>query len=139
MTKEVFVSIEGSQPDLNEETLAIMVPGVYHQRNVKQYIQFDETTDDGKGMIQNMLRIADDQVDISKKGALNSQMIFQIEKETVANYETPYGNLLFQIHTHVITVEESTHEIKVFLNYTLSMEESHISENTIQIIIKAKE
>lgn len=139
MTKDIFISIVGSQSDVNQEEIAINTSGTYHLRNGKHYIQFDEIADDGKSVIQNTLKITDEQVDFTKKGALNSQMVFQLMEETTANYQTPYGNLLFQIHSHLLTLEQSINEIGVMLKYSLSLDGGHISENEIQIIIKAKE
>lgn len=139
MKKEVFVSIEGRQPDLVEESVKLNASGIYHLRNGKHYIQFDEISDNGKAVIHNTLKITDAQIDVTKKGALNSRLVFIEQEGTISNYQTPYGIMPLQIFTSLLVVEEKEKEIRAKLKYDLSMEGNHISENVIEIIISEKE
>lgn len=139
MTKEVLVNIEGRQPDLVEESVKSSASGIYHLCNGKHYIQFDEISDGGKNVVHNTLKITNTQMDVTKKGALNSQMVFKEQEGTISSYQTPYGVMPLQIFTSLLVVEETEKEIRVKLKYDLSMEGNHISENVIEIIIRAKE
>ncbi len=137
MTKEVTVRIEGRQlgeAGVWEEPIITAARGSYHELNDRYYIQYEEQTEDQE-LIRNMLKISLSRVEMMKKGAAVSQMSFDINDDTEAVYQTPYGNLRFEVRTAKLTVEESAGEIKVSLEYALSSEDTHISDNRTLIKI----
>jgi len=138
MTKEVLVKVEGLQTDSKEEAVVVSALGAYHRRNGKYYIRYDEVTEDGQGLIHNMLKIASGQIVITKKGSFQSQMTFDIMEGTQTNYQTPYGVIALNIDTKLIEIEEFDDEIKVKLKYDLSSEGKPISNNMINITVKAQ-
>jgi uncharacterized beta-barrel protein YwiB (DUF1934 family) len=138
MTKEVFVTIDGLQLGDEEGKVTLTASGIYHRRNGKHFIYFDEAAADGEGVTKHSLKIASNQLDIQRNGASTSHMAFDLREVTLADYQTPFGNLQFQIHTTHFFVEEHPEEILVKLQYTLKTDGNHLSENQITIRICTK-
>jgi uncharacterized beta-barrel protein YwiB (DUF1934 family) len=65
-------------------------------------------------------------------------MIFNLTQSTESFYQTPYGNLLLQIQTSELIMEEKAEEIRVKLQYTLSVNEEQLSVNHIRIKVISK-
>lgn len=136
MTKEVFVIIDGKQLNIEEEQpVTVSVPGIYHNRNGKHYIQYEEVPEGEDHTYKNTIKISDNRVDLIKKGFQETQMNFDRKDVTDTIYQTPYGGLHLQIHTTELVVEESEKEIKVLLLYQLYSNGGHLSDNKITIRI----
>ncbi|MDF2908959.1 MAG: hypothetical protein K0R34_4280 [Herbinix sp.] len=136
MTKEVSITMEGIQKGLEDSPVLTTASGSYHIRHDKQYIQFDEQAEEGQGSIKNMIKIACNQVEMTKKGAINSEMLFDLNRKTEIIYRTSYGTLFFEAQTSRITVSEEEDKIEVILEYCLFSNDELISENrtTIRIL-----
>jgi uncharacterized beta-barrel protein YwiB (DUF1934 family) len=135
MTKEVSIIIEGLQPGSEEEPVVTAVSGIYHLHNDRHYIQYDEKSEEGEGITKNTIKIALTKIELSKKGANSIQMIFDLNEETFAIYQTPFGSMSFDVKTTEITMDEAPDKIQVKLTYSLSSNASHISNNQIMILI----
>jgi len=138
MTKGVTVIIDGLQHGVEAEAITFTAPGVYHHHNGKHYILYDEITEGEKGITKNTIKIASNKIDMIKIGVHTTQMVFDLNETTDVCYQTPYGNLLLRIHTTGIQVVENLDEIQVKLEYTLSTEDNHLSDNLISILICSK-
>lgn len=137
MNKDVIVKIEGSQSG-EQESIETKVPGVYHFTNGKHYIQYNEKLPETNVISKNTIKIAPSQVILSKKVRENSQMVFDLFEITQTTYQTPYGNLTFDIKTSSINLKEEADKIVLTMDYTLSADDSHVSDNNIVITIFSK-
>ncbi len=138
MTKDIIVNIEGRQLDSDEMVMIFKADGVYHLQNKKHYIQYNEPAETEGAIIKNMIKITPNRIEITKKGAASSQMYFDTDQNTEAIYQTPYGDLCFQVKTSGISLEETENSILVKLEYTLYTEGSHLSDHRTVIMIQAK-
>ncbi len=129
MTKEVSIAMEGIQKGLEDEPVLTMASGTYHMHQDKHYIQFEEQAEEGQGSIKNMIKIALNQVEMTKKGMVNSEMIFDLNRMTDIVYRTSFGNLFFKAQTSKITVNEDEDKLEVILEYCLFSNDDLISEN----------
>jgi uncharacterized beta-barrel protein YwiB (DUF1934 family) len=134
MTKEVSITMEGIQKGLEEEPIITTASGTYHLRQDKHYIQYEEQTE--QGCIRNTVKIALTQVEMTKKGAINSEMEFDLNRRTDVIYRTPYGTLFFEAQTSQITVKEEEDYIEVTLEYNLFSNDDLTSENRTIIRIR---
>ena len=96
MTKDVLITICGIQKRDGEtdEPIETVTPGEYYFRNGKHYILYEEVQEGIAEVTKCMIKIGDDSVDLSKKGASGVHMIFQRDKKTRTSYQTPYGSLM---------------------------------------------
>lgn len=138
MTKDVVVTIEGIQLGEGNDRIATKAAGMYQFRNEKHYIRYEEMVEGVEGAIKNIIKITPDQVSITKKGAANTTMTFQLGEVTSTSYHTPYGTLILQIETTQMQVEEDTDQIFINLAYRISADESILSENKTRIVIESK-
>lgn len=138
MTKDVLVTIEGLQIDVDAEAIKVCESGQYHLRNGKHYIQYDEKVEGGKGVIKNIIKISQNQISIIKKGFNETTMVFNVNEVTRTDYSTPYGMLPLDIRTKIIRLDELENEILVFLTYSLSMSDNHLTDNSIKIKITSQ-
>jgi uncharacterized beta-barrel protein YwiB (DUF1934 family) len=138
MTKEVIISIEGLQQGSEEEPVVMTASGTYHLLKGRHYIQYDEKSEEGEGVTKSTIKISLTKIELSKKGANSSQMDFDINDETIAIYHTPYGSLAFDVKTSEIVLDEAQDRLRVKLEYSLSSNDSHVSNNRIMICIESK-
>lgn len=139
MTKDVIVSISGLQFEIDEdEAVEVITVGEYYNRNGNHYILFDELSQEENGATKNTFKISDKQVDIMKKGINNVHMVFEVNKQNMTYYKTPFGDLLIQINTTSLSLTEEENEMVVQISYDLNVNYSYISECFIQIKIKSK-
>lgn len=138
MTKDIIVNIEGRQLDSDDMVMLFKADGVYHLQHQKHYIQYDEPAETEGAVIKNMIKISPNRIEITKKGAASSQMYFDLSQDTEAIYQTPYGNLCFQIKTSEILLEETENSILAKLEYALYTGDSHLSDHRTVIMIQAK-
>lgn len=138
MTKEVLITIEGQQLGHDEEPIIVTSPGTYHFRNGRHYIQYQEILTDSGAISNNTIKISPSHILLSKKRTNHiSQMEFALNEITQTRYQTAYGDLSFDIRTDSIAVSEELEKIEVTMNYSLSTNDAHVSDNRISIIIKA--
>lgn len=136
MTKDILIAITGRQSGAEEDPVTIALPGTYHFTNGKHFIQYDEIDEKGV-VIRNTIKMSNSEVTYSKKDAYNTRMYFELKEMTQMNYQTPYGNLVFDVFTNRIITLESEERIEVRLEYALSNNGSPVSDNLLQIILKA--
>jgi uncharacterized beta-barrel protein YwiB (DUF1934 family) len=129
MTKEVSITMEGIQKELEDSPVLTTASGIYHIRHDKHYIQFDEQAEEGQGSIKNMIKISRNQVEMTKKGAINSEMVFDLNRKTDIIYRTSYGTLFFEAQTSRIAISEEEDKLEIILEYCLFSNEELISEN----------
>lgn len=139
MTKEILIAIKGVQEGLEEEPVVLTATGSYHLTKAWHYIQYDERLSEEQPVIKSTIKIAPKQVILTKNGTQFSQMIFDLNEVTQTAYNTPYGNLILDILTKSIQVEESADKIEATMEYSLMESGKHLSNNKIYIIISSKE
>lgn len=137
MTKDVIVKIEGSQSG-TDEGIKTKAHGIYHFTNGNHYIQYNEKLPESNVISKNTIKISPLQVILTKRVRENSQMIFDLEEITQTTYQTPYGNLTFDIKTSSIKLHETTEKIELIMDYSLSAEANHVSDNNIIITVSSK-
>ncbi|MHB8129386.1 MAG: YwiB family protein [Mobilitalea sp.] len=138
MTKEVSIKIEGLQLESEEEIITTMTTGTYHLHENRHYIQYDEALLEEEAITKNMIKITPKRIELAKKGANSSQMIFDLNESTEAIYQTPYGNLVLEIMTTKIILSEEPDKLLVEMEYSLSTNDSHLSDNRITMSITSQ-
>ena len=132
MTKEVLVSISGLQfaEELDNEPIEIISSGDYYKKNGKHYIIYDEVMEGVADTTKNIIKLGEQCMDITKRGATNVHMMFEKDKKNVTYYYTPYGSLLIGIDTE--------HDINVNVDYALEVNYEHMADCSITMKIKSK-
>lgn len=140
MTKEVILAITGLQlsPDQQSDTVEMIAPGEYYYRNGKHYFLYDEVTEGFDQITKNVIKVAPDYMELTKKGLVNVHMVFEKNKKNVTYYYTPYGSLLIGIDAQKVHVKESEELLNVEVDYGLEMNYEHLANCHIRIEAKPK-
>lgn len=134
MTKEVLIRISGLQMMASEDEaddVEMITTGDYYRKNGKHYIIYDEVMDGFEGHIRNTVKISPDSMDIRKKGIANAHMVFEQDKKNMTRYATPLGDMMVEVSTNRIQVDEQEDSLKVLVEYSLGINYEHISECNI--------
>lgn len=140
MTRDVLVRISGLQAmDGDTNDVEIITTGDYFLKNGKHYVIYEEIIEGFDGKVHNTVKIGADVVDIRKKGSIGAHMVFELDKKSQTRYATPLGELIVEIGTNRISIEEEEHRLRVLIGYSLGINYQHVSDNRIVMDICSRE
>ena len=144
MTKEVLVTIQGlqfdaeSQNDEEMDKIESIYPGEYYFRSGSHYILYDELVEGEAAPIKNVIKLRDREFTITKKGIINTQMVFTEGKKNMTSYVTPFGNIMIALDTEKIEVKETEEELKIHIDYGIEANYQYIADCQIAVTISAR-
>ena len=144
MTKEVLITIQGLQFDAeaqNDEELdkiESIYPGEYYVRNGSHFILYDELMEGENAPIKNVIKLREKEFTLTKKGIINTQMVFTESKKNMTSYVTPFGNIMIALDTEKIIVEETEEELKIHIDYGLEANYQYIADCHITVMVSAR-
>ena len=137
MKKNVKVSISGIQNNDGEETVEVVSVGEMKQRDDHICVSYEEAADNAAGvdcqLVKSMLKVKPDQIEIIKKGAAQTHMVFIEDRDTISYYSTPFGELEVAIHTDRLERRERDNGFQILLEYALEINASHMSNCNVDI------
>ncbi len=141
MTKDVLVQVKGIQsrydmPEDAAEVLEQFTKGMYYEKNGKQYLFYEEYLDE-ELLVKTSLKIEPGMITMTKKGALESAMVFVPGEKTNSMYQSPAGTLELSCNTERMTVEEQPEQLDIILEYVLEINQSYVSDNRVEIRVKS--
>ncbi|MBD5461450.1 MAG: DUF1934 domain-containing protein [Lachnospiraceae bacterium] len=141
MTKEILLSLKGLQMENRDDAQAMetITPADYYQRNGSHYVIYEEMMEGFTSATRNRIKFNDSCLEVSKKGCVNVQMLFEENKKNMTSYMTPYGNILIGIDTESISVEERENQIHVEVEYTLEANYQHLADCRIEMELRPRE
>ncbi len=139
MTKQVLVSITGNQlAEGEQDSIELVTVANYYKRNGHHFVIYEEVPEDTQEVIKNTLKFDETFFQMTKKGAVNSQMYFSPQEENVTYYTTPAGPMTINITTMDYSLEESEDYIQIYIRYVLDINYGYSSENDILIRIASR-
>ena len=144
MTKEVLVTIQGlqfdaeSQNDEEMDKIESIYPGEYYFRSGSHYILYDELVEGEAAPIKNVIKLRDREFTITKKGIINTQMVFTEGKKNMTSYVTPFGNIMIALDTEKIAVEETEEKITIHIDYGLEANYQYIADCHITVTVSTR-
>ena len=138
MTKEVELMIKGVQKyaDHVDDDLQTRAKGEYYYRNGSHYILYEEHNEGFTETTKSMLKIKDGVLEMTRKGLVNTSMVFEQGKETASTYKTPFGEMLLGIRTKELNVIETEDKIQIKVAYSLEAEGRHMAECEIEVVVR---
>ena len=110
MTKEVLIHLKGMQttddPHGSDEPLELITVGEYYYRNNTHYLLYEEQMEGLDEPIHNLVKIRPGHMEVRKKGPVQTNMVFETEKQNMACYQTPYGPIQMDITTTGVNLGE---------------------------------
>ncbi len=139
MTKDVLVTVTGllSDPDEEKDTIEVTTAGRYYLKNGKHYILYDEVGESINEVVKNTIIIGDTHVDVRKKGEIDTQMSFEEGKKLNSFYSSMFGQMELGIFTDRIELLEKEDFLELKLEYHLDINNEHVSDNQIHVVVQA--
>lgn len=132
MAKDVLVSVKGTQFIDNEsDSIEVITSGTWYEKNGKQYLMYEETYEEMQVTTKNTVKITPEIVEVAKKGAISSKMIYEVGKKHMSNYMTPMGLIVLGLTTKNIFVEADGEKLQVEIRYAMEMNGQFVSENML--------
>lgn len=139
MTKDVLIGIKGLQFEetADAEEIEVLQRGQYYQRNGAHFLVYEEPIEGSSDTILNRIKFKEEEVQVTKKGAVNTMLSFRKNEKNMTNYATPYGNLVMGIHTHQINLDIQEEKILVHVDYALDVNYEFLADCKITITVTA--
>lgn len=132
MTRDVLVKISGLQTmEEDSDQIEVITAGDYFQKNGKHYVIYEETVDGFEGTIRNTVKISEDMMEIRKQGITVAHMVFEKDKKNQTRYATPMGEMIIDVTTNEIQMEQDEDRLDVQVKYALDINYEHVSDCNI--------
>lgn len=142
MKKEVLITIKGTQlQDGEKDEVELFTTGNYYRRGNSYFIAYDESEATGFQGSRTIVKVEDGlkRVTLNRTGTTKSQLIVERGVRHQCNYDTGYGNFTIGVLGDRIcsTLNENGGELE--FGYSLDINASLASENTVAISIRQPE
>lgn len=139
MAKDVLVCVKGTQVIEGErDSIEVITSGTWYEKNGKQYVLYEETYEEMNETTKNVVKISPELVEVTKKGAISSRMVYECGKKHMSNYMTPMGLIVLGITTKDIFVEASEDALRLEIQYAMEMNGQFASESMLEMSVTVK-
>ncbi len=141
MKKTVVLSIRGRQTyaDQEPEIIELVTEGTMEFRQGGWDISYEESALTGLEGVTTIFRVEPDKVTLTRKGALNSQMVFQQGVEHDSLYQMEFGALMLTVKATSVFYDIVPDGGVIDLSYNISIENTEAGIIDYHLDIRAKE
>lgn len=137
MNRDVKIAVTGTQDNGGNEIVTdYITDGQYFERNGCLYLLYREQDADSGTVTANTLKIKGNVLELSRKGNINSHMIFETGQTHHTSYATAYGTLELEVYTEDLKCLWAESESLVQLTYRLLTAGELLSRNRLIIKIE---
>ncbi len=138
MDRNVMLTISGLHSGEADDNGSVetKVRAEYFKRNESHYLLYEEKEEGFGQTSQNRIKFRGNMLELTRQGLLNTHMVFEENKRHMTPYQTPYGQMLLEIHTKKVDMQEQENCIRVVVEYTLEADEAYLSDSRIEICIE---
>ena len=140
MKKEVTLAIEGRQTyeDQAPEIIQLVTDGTMEFRDGGWDISYEESELTGLAGVTTTFRVEPDKVTLTRKGALNSQMIFQKNVVHESLYQMPFGALMLSVKATSVFFDILPDGGVIDLSYNIEIENTQAGVIDYHLDTRAK-
>ena len=140
MKKEVTLAIQGRQTyeDQPPEIIELVTDGTMEFRSGGWDISYEESELTGLAGVTTTFRVEPDKVTLTRKGALNSQMIFQKDVVHESLYQMPFGALMLSVKATSVFFDILPEGGVIDLSYNIEIENTQAGIIDYHLDIRAK-
>ncbi len=141
MKKSVVLSIQGRQryEDQEPEVIELVTEGTMEFANGGWDISYEESALTGLEGVTTTFRVEPDKVTLTRKGALNSRMVFQQGVPHDSLYQMPFGALLLTVNATSVFYDIVPDGGVIDLSYEINIENTQAGVIDYHLDIRAKE
>lgn len=140
MKQEVTLAIEGRQTyqDQEPEIIQLVTDGTMEFRSGGWDISYEESELTGLAGATTTFRVEPGMVTLTRKGALNSTMIFQQNVVHESLYQMPFGALMLAVKATRVVFDIVSDGGFIDLSYNINIENSEAGVIDYHLDIRAK-
>ena len=140
MKQEVTLAIEGRQTyqDQEPEIIQLVTDGTMEFRSGGWNISYEESELTGLAGVTTTFRVEPGMVTLTRKGALNSTMIFQQNVVHESLYQMPFGALMLAVKATRVVFDIVSDGGFIDLSYNINIENSEAGVIDYHLDIRAK-
>ena len=142
MKQEVLITLRGTQTVDNDppQTVELVTRGTMTGRNGKFAISYVETELTGNaGVVSTFLVFNPQRVVLTREGPIKSRMVFVEGMKDESLYDLGFGALLLGISTRKVEVDLHDNGGRLFIDYTVEIEQAQTTRNSYELLIKPVE
>lgn len=136
MTRDVWIKVGGyhSVDGQDQEPVITECRGIYNTQGGKHYVRFEEIDEHGQ-RTRTMMKFKEDLLEVTKKGAIQSSMLFETGKMNTTRYETPVGAIEVGVETSNVHVNEELRRITVAADYALHAGGQCVQNSRVEVTV----
>ena len=140
MKQAVVLSIRGRQayPEQEPEIIELVTEGWMEFRNGGWDISYEESELTGLAGVTTTFRVEPGRVMLDRKGALNSQMVFEEGVSHDSLYQMPFGALMLTVKATFVYYDIVSDGGTIDLTYQISIENTEAGVIDYHLDIRAK-
>ena len=139
MKKDVLITLRGIQSNGADqpEVIELITRGTMTGRNGKFAISYTETELTGTaGVITTFFIFNPKRVVLTREGPIKCRMVFVEGIKEESLYDLGFGALLIGIQAKTVSVDLSENGGRLFIDYTVEVEQTMTSHNSYEILIQ---
>ena len=137
MVKNAVITVQ-SRVSVEDEIIEVVTPGKLHITSNGYRVEYDETKLSGMEGTKTTMIIKDKYFKLIRVGTTETNMEFEINKESISLYKTPFGVMSIAVNTKEVEIEVDENGGKVHIVYTLNVEDQQMIETDLSVFIKVK-
>ena len=132
MTEEIDVLIEGSGDDGLMRTAA---RGAARRVAGSLHVLFEEEMGENCDRAKSHLVVRDRLVEVHRRGAVKTDLIFREDEVTRTAYETPDLSFSLEVHTKKLSIHRTDERIEIHIRYALFSGGGHIRDAEVRMVL----
>ncbi len=133
LKREVKIQIKGIQRNEEaEESIETAAFGEFDQTGENYYLKYEELSEDGE-ITKTLIKIYDKNIEVIKRGSIESKMVFIPNTVTETDYSTCYGVLAMSVSTLHTAFRMEENSVTAEIEYILYLNGTMVSVNFLNI------
>jgi len=136
MKKEVLIRIKGRQYDKDDsEEIEVLTVGTHYEKDGSHYLVYEEAIEGLATPLRNMIKVSGngERIKVSKRGVVETQMIFSMGEKNQSIYHTPYGDMCIGTEVEEMTSEITDNRIFLSVTYVMEVNYVYVAHNTLTV------
>lgn len=136
--KAVIISVRGLQNvvDAGEDTIELVTAGRLRRCGSEYEIEYEESELTGMEGTKTSFRLAPSCITLTRSGAVNSQMVFELGKRHLSLYEIRGGALSIGVNTRKLHWQLDETGGTIEIQYGIEIDQSAVGLNTVHLTIR---
>ena len=138
MARKAELSLTGRQRDQDgeESVTESRMTADYYEKDGSSYILYEETQKDSGDIFRSIIKYNGSTLEMTRRGAVRSRMIFQAGQAHRTDHVTPYGTLPLEVATRPAEFTRGDSHTEIRLEYTLTSGGQFLSDCSLRLILR---